>query len=265
MNASGLPGLLLALAASQTIVAYRVQHRPAAEMLSVAETALGADGTVALDARTATLILNGSPAAVERTMALLSQLDRPLRTVVVTHEIRERSDLEGLSVRVDWKVAAGPIQLGTIPLPLNGIRVAVAAGRESRAVRSRALLRLLEGATGSIVTGDALPFVYEPFYGVAAVSFVPAETGFEAGVTVVGPPGGEKVQLDIRPFSGRFDAGGALRYTGASTTIQIAPGETAVIADASRDESARTTDLSGHSRLAAREEQVLLISVQIEE
>jgi hypothetical protein len=262
VNGAGLLGLLLALSASQTLVAYRVQHRPAAEMLSVAETALGTDGTVALDARTATLILNGSPEAVERTVALLSQLDRRLRSVVVTHEIRERSELERLSVRVDWKLVAGPIQVGTIPLPLNGIRLGVSAGRESRRVRSRSLLRLLEGGTGSIVTGDALPFVYPPFEDSAAVSFVPAETGFEARASITGD---ETVQLEIRPFSGRFEGGGALRYTGASTSIRITPGETVVIAEASSEESARSTDLGGHSRLDAQEERVLLVSVEIED
>lgn len=261
MKGAVLLGLLGTLA-SQTLVAYRVQHRPAAEMLSVAETALGADGTVALDARTATLILNGSPAAVERTMALLAQLDRRLRTVVVTHEIRERSDIDALSIRVDWQVSAGPVQVGTIPLPLNGIRVAAAAGRDSRTVRSRSLLRLLEGGTGSIVTGDALPFVYQPFYGAETVAYVPAETGFEASVSVIGNEG---VQLEIRPFSGRFEDRGALRYTGASTSIQVAPGETVVIAEVSREESARSTNLGGHSRSEVREERVLLVSVEVED
>ena len=50
-----------------------------------------------------------------------------------------------------------------------------------------------------------------------------------------------------------------------STSIQIAPGETVVIAEASREESARSTDLGGHSRSEARDERVLLVSVEVED
>ncbi|HXV59069.1 MAG TPA: secretin N-terminal domain-containing protein [Vicinamibacteria bacterium] len=256
--------VLASLVSSQTIATYRVQNRPADDLVSVAEAALGNAGSVTLDARTATLILNGPEDAVERALALLKQMDRPLRDVLVTHEIRELAELEGLSVDIRWQVGTGRLRIGTLPLPVDGVRIALAGGTESRKARSRSVLRLLEGGSGAIVTGDLLPFVYQPYPGVQDVAFVAAETGFEATVSITGPSGDEKVHLDLRPFSGRMEGGGGLRYTAAVTSATISPGETVVIGEASREASARSADFQGAATSRAHEERVLLVSVVIE-
>ena len=62
-----LPLAFLVLAAmvrpttGQTIETYRAKHRLAADLVAIAEGALGPNGQVVLDTRTATLILNGTP------------------------------------------------------------------------------------------------------------------------------------------------------------------------------------------------------------
>jgi hypothetical protein len=60
----------------QTVETYRALHRPAGDLLQFAEQAMGDDGRVTLDSQTETLILSGSPVAVDRTLALLEELDR---------------------------------------------------------------------------------------------------------------------------------------------------------------------------------------------
>ena len=256
--------IVASLVSSQTIATYRVQYRPADDLVSVAEAVLGDVGSVTFDARTATLILNGPEEAVERALALLKQMDRPLRDVVVTHEIRELAELEALTVAIQWQAGTGWLRIGTLPLPIDGVRIALAAGTESRKARSRAVLRLLEGGTGAIVTGDMLPFVYQPYPGEQAIAFVAAETGFETTVSITGASGDEKVHLDIRPFSGRFERGDELRYTAAATSVTVSPGETVVLGEASRDGSSRSADFHEAATSRAREERVLLVSVVIE-
>jgi hypothetical protein len=253
--------LVAALLLTQTIAVYRAQHRPAAELVRVAETALGSDGTVTLDSRTATLVLNGSPTAIERALALLRELDRELATLVLTHDVRERADVDALGVSVDWRVTFGPLTLGTLPLPADGLRVALAGRSESSRSRSTSVLRLLEGGTGVIRTGEAFPVLYQPYWGTEAVSFVPADSGFEVAAFLLGDG---SVRLDLRPFSGRMEPGGVLRYTAAATTLTVRPKETAVIGSVSREEERSGLGPGGVTRERSSEERVLLISVEIE-
>jgi hypothetical protein len=124
------------------------------------------------------------------------------------------------------------------------------------------VLRLLEGGSGLIVTGKALPFVYRPYWGWATTEFVPVETGFEATASVLG---GGRVRLDLRPFSGRLDESGALRYTMAATSVTVSPGETLVVGEVSRDSDDRGVSLEGGRREHVLEQQVLLVSVEIEQ
>jgi hypothetical protein len=249
-------------ATEQALEVYHVKHRPAKELLSIAEVALSNEGQVALDSRTATLILSGTPAAVGRALILLEELDRSLRQVVLTHQVLEQRDLEALGVRVAWKISLGSVRMGTLPLHGEGLQVAIGARREGSRSLSQSVLRLLEGGSGLIVTGEALPFIYEPYWGRATTEFIPVETGFEATVSVLGDG---RVGLDLRPFSGRVDESGALRYTMAATSLTLSPGETLVVGEVSREVNDTGMSLEGGKRDQMREQQVLLVSVEIEQ
>ena len=152
-------------AAGQALEAYHAKHRAASELVSIARAAMGDEGEVTLDSWTALLVLNGTPKAVRRVLAILEELDRPLRHVILTHQVRDQRDLDAVGVEIDWGITAGSVRIGTLPLSANGLGVALGAHRESSSSTSGASLRLLEGGTGLIVTGEALPFVYDPFRG----------------------------------------------------------------------------------------------------
>lgn len=248
------------LAGGQALEVYRAQHRIAEELVAIAEGAMGNEGQVTLDARTATLILSGSPRAVQRTLAMLEKMDHPLRQLVLTHEIRDFRDLDALGARIGWKFSLGSVRVGTLPLASDGLRVALDARREASQSTSRGVLTLLEGGAGLIVTGKAFPFVYEPYWGTT--TFIPVETGFEATATVLGDG---QVQLELRPFAGRVDEGGALRYTSAATSISLSPGETVIYAETSSETHDSNVNLGGGSKNNLREQQVFMISVELQQ
>ena len=186
----------------QTIETYRAKHRLAADLVAIAEGAMGPNGQVALDTRTATLILNGTPQAISKTLALLETLDRPLRHVVVRYEMKEGRELDILEAQVAWKTSIGPVRIGTLGFPGEGVRLSANATRVTRRGNSKASLKMLEGGSGMIRTGGAFPFIYEPYYGAGVL--VPVESGFEVSASVLAD---DRVRLDLRPFAGAFGRG----------------------------------------------------------
>lgn len=258
---SGLTALLLAsLGATQTIELYRARYRPAAELVPIARNALGSGGQVTLDARTATLVLNGSAQAIQRTLALLEQVDRPLHQVVVESVVVDVENVDSLGVHVAWKTSLGPLNIGTLPpRAADGLIVGVDAARARQTTRASSRLRLLEGATGIVRTGKALPVLFEPYWGTTA--FVPVDTGFEAKARVLE---GDRVYLELRPFAGREGDDGELIYIAVATSVVVSPGETVVLAETTRTAQTSTTELSGVQKDARRRQQIVLITVELE-
>jgi hypothetical protein len=247
--------------AGQTIETYRAKHRLAADLVAIAEGALGSNGQVVLDTRTATLILNGTPQAVHKALALLKALDRPLRHVVVRYEMKEGSELDVLEAQVAWKASIGPVRIGTLGFPgKNGVRLSANATRVTRRGNLKASLKMLEGGSGMIRTGEAFPFIYEPYYGAGVL--VPVESGFEVSASVLAD---DQVRLDVRPFAGRLKEDDTLQYTAAETSLTVTPGELVVFAEMSNDTTDQRVGLDGGGRRHLSNQQVLILSVDVEE
>jgi hypothetical protein len=143
----------------------------------------------------------------------------------------------------------------------NNLRVALGARREDTRQRFQSMLKLLEGRVAFIVTGEAMPFVYQNYWGARGVDFIPAETGFEVEALVLGDG---KVQLELRPFSGRFEEGGALRYTEAGTSLTLSPGETMLVGEVSSQSQEKEVGLQGARTINAGEQEILLVSVKMD-
>jgi hypothetical protein len=106
-----------------------------------------------------------------------------------------------------------------------------------------------------------MPFVYQNYWGARGVDFIPAETGFEVEALVLGDG---KVQLELRPFSGRFEEGGALRYTEAGTSLTLSPGETMLVGEVSSQSQEKEVGLQGARTINAGEQEILLVSVKMD-
>lgn len=262
--------LLCATTAHAELELYRPQHRPAAELLPLARTALAGEGTAAIDPGGNALLLQGEPAALRRTRELLAQLDRALQSVVLHYESREQDTLEALGIRIVWQVDTGSLRIGNVRFPGDTTRVVIAPEARREQVRSEesGMLRVLDGHTASLASGVLVPVTTRhahPWYRTEHTQLVDASSGIQVTPRVL-PDGA--VRLALEPFSARVTgttrAGPVLERSGASTTVVVRPGETVAIAGLDTATRQQAADLSGVTREHARSERVLLVRVELD-
>jgi type II secretory pathway component GspD/PulD (secretin) len=259
--------LLLCLAEAwaeeSAVEVYKVANRTAAELLPLAETAMGGEGSAALDSGTNSIVLMGRRPAVEQAIALLRQLDQRRRTVVLRYQSKRAEELDAERIRVAWSVGSGSVRVGNVIFPGN--RTGVLASGE--AVQSQGegsfagVLRVLDGEAGHIGTGRSVP-VRTRGIRSSSMTYVSAERGFTARARILAE---DQVQVEIAPSDDSVDDRGRVEFTGASATVIVKPGETVALGGITR---------SGDDRRAgspvitvseeARDERVLLLTVQVE-
>jgi hypothetical protein len=152
------------------------------------------------------------------------------------------------------------VSIGTLPLRVDGLGIGIEASRSGETTSAASSLRLLEGATGIVRTGKALPVLFVSYWS-ATTTFVPVDTGFEATARVLE---GDQVYLELRPFAGSVGDSGELNYIAASTSLTVTPGETVVLAEMPSQVESTTADSSGVQRHQVNRQQVVLISVELE-
>jgi type II secretory pathway component GspD/PulD (secretin) len=260
-----LAALALAAAsasAERSIEVYRPRHRPAAELLPVAQVALADEGVVALDAGTNALVLAGPPQAVARTLELLRLQDRARAVVVLHWTSRSNDELEAAGVRIDWSIEAGDVRVGTPRFPGDeGVRIGVLGRQEEGEGSFAGTLRLLDGEEGEIGTGETAPLVV-PHRRGADVVLQSAESGFRARPRVLGDG---RVRVEIMPEQSSLEPGGRVAFTGAATSVTLEPGETVALAgvDASQSSTSRGVPEATASRRSSRS-RVLLLRAEVE-
>ncbi len=241
-----------------------MKYRTAEELLPIVQTVLAGSGSAAVDRGTNALVLIGDPAAVGEALALLGAQDRRLRTVVLRYDTKRVRDLETQGFEVRWTAEAGDFRIGNVRRP-PGSGSSVAVGAESVERHGEesfsGLVRVMEGETGRIETGQTVPFTTRDRWG-SSTQFVTAATGFEARARILGDG---RVQVDLAPFAGRFGRGGTIETSGASTVVTVTPGETVVVGGLSRaGDGSETTLASGARSTRSQDENVLMLRADVE-
>jgi type II secretory pathway component GspD/PulD (secretin) len=243
---------------------YQPRHRTAADLLPLAETALGFEGRVAVDPHTDALVLIGPADAVAQALELLALQDRRLRSVLVHHETRSAHDLESAGYRLVWSTGGESLRIGNVTRPgqASGAALGLYSRSDSGAGSRAGTVRVLEGEWARISQGSEvlLPLGADRYPDAVRVA---VDSGLEVRPRVLGDG---RVHLDLRPFQGQLGAGGSISYSGADTVLVVAPGETAVVGGLARDESLRSGSVaSGASRTSDRREELLLVTVTLDE
>lgn len=231
---AGLIGIVLAVllgasnaAAETTSRSYRPQHRAAETLVPLARSVLANEGAAAVDPATNTIVLSGEAEWVDRAHAALAAQDRALRTVVVHTETLRIKDLASAGYEIDWTPGAGLMRQGRVRV--RGGPYSPADG--SRTYRSRldeeltATLRILEGETGKIRVGRGVPVRSRGLVGTTVI--VEADSGLLARPLVLPD---ERVRVDLTPYLGDVDPGGAISSAETATTVIVDPGETVAVA-----------------------------------
>jgi hypothetical protein len=148
--------------------------------------------------------------------------------------------------------------------------VRAGARSETLGSRRRGVLRVLEGRTGELATGLEVPASAArsgPWGYEASTVRVSAESGFLVTPRLL--DGGRRVRLALEPFEARLAGatveGLVVARSGASTAIELAPGETVVFGRLEEVLDARGVDpLAGAARLRGGAERLLLVRVELD-
>ncbi len=241
-----------------------MKYRTAESLLPIVQAVLAGSGNAAADTGTNSLVLIGDRAAVAEALEVLAAQDRRLRTIVLRYGTERIGDLEAEGVEVRWTAEAGDFRIGNVRRPPgSGSSVSVQAEqqRRHRDDTFSGTLRVTEGETGRIETGETVPFTLRSRRGTTT-QFVTAATGFEARPQILGDG---SVQVDLAPFAGRFTRGGAIESAGASTRVTVPPGETVVIGGLDRSAEESGVDLpTGAGRSRTKDSSVLLLRADVE-
>lgn len=255
--------LLPAVSAAEATV-YHAQHRPAEELLHLAEAALGERGHAVVDANTNSLVLLGDPAAVAETLSLLAAQDRPARSVVIHYEERRLSELRDRGAEVRWSVGEGELRVGNVEgAEAPGVEVTTRDLRAGASGDHAGTLRVLDGGSGRITTGRVVPVRTERHDGRHDTLLVSADTGFEVTPRILGDG---RVQLDLVPFGAEVLPDGSIATSGAATRVVLEPdGEPLVIGGIARElGTASESTLSGRREASSSDERVLLVRVEVD-
>jgi len=257
--------------AADVVRVYKVQHRTAEELLPLVQTAMARAGSVEADGGSNTLVLAGSSEGVAAALLLLSKVDRPPRSVVLRYESRRLRELEGQGIHVAWSREAGQVRVGNLAFPGDGNRGGIqgagnAGARESDLAGE---VRILEGRSASILTGESVPLttqrVQEGGSGptvTRSTTFVSAESGFEAQPRILGDG---RIQVELRPIDAQLRAGARVAYSTSGTMVVLEPGKTVALGGLSQDADARSASLAAGTGSSQREdERLLLLTATVE-
>lgn len=262
-----LPMLLIVLAlaagahAERAVEVIRPAHRLAEELVPIAQAILGEEGTATADRATNSLVLVGSRAAVERAKSLVNAQDQRRRSVTLYWSARDQAELAAAGIRVNWNVGSGSVRVGNVRFPENHLEASANILRTERERRLESSLRILDGETGRIGAGHTVPITVRDHYGRASTSFVTAAQGFEATPRILG---NGKVRVELVPIDARVDLDGNVAFAGASTLIELEPGETVVVGGIGQRLDAGQRGSRVLSTNYRSEERVFLLRVEID-
>ena len=240
----GLALLCLLLAGpglSAQLEVYQPRHRPAAELATLAQAMLGADGTAVADPQTGKLVLSGASGAVSDTLQALRKLDIPPTMYRIEVWRTHESEIEGRGLAIQGWLELGDLRIGRLGPIERGARVNFKTRRAGGFKGQFQSLSVLEGHTAEIWTGSTHPVWLRVFQerdtdrqALETTPLAPLRTGFRVWPRKL--PNGD---VDLALTAGVEEEGswGTLRQRGVTTNLQLELGEEIVIAEVQRNDS----------------------------
>ena len=206
----------------------RVQYRRAAELVPIVETLLSVEGTVTVSERTNSLVVVGTPEAIQRVRAYLERYDQPVEQVRIRVRFDTTGGTEEQAVAVRGKYSTDDLSVATGGKRRDGVDISLADRERRQRSHSESFVVAMSGSPAFIITGKEIPYHHgSPFYrryapGGGTTTWQSVESGFEVTPTVVG----ENVHLKIVPrlaYDDREDA--VIRFFAAQTEVTAPLGQ----------------------------------------
>ena len=218
----------------------KVQYRRAAELVPIVETLLSVEGTVTVSERTNSLIVVGTPEAIQRVHAYLERFDQPVEQV----KIRVRFDTTGAdeeqAVAARGRYSANDLSVSTGGRRKDGVDISIADRERRQRSTSESFVVAMSGSPAFIITGKEIPYHSgSPFYrryapGGGTTTWQSVESGFEVTPTVMG----DNVHLKIVPrlaYDDREDA--VILFVAAQTEVTAPLGQWVEIGGADQQQN----------------------------
>ena len=209
--------------AAQTAEVVQIKSRPAVSLVDAVRPALGQDGGVS--AFHDKLILRGSPQQIANAKAIILELDRPARRLII--EVSQTGQINMDSNRVDYGLSTDNVSVGRVP---PGRQAQIGFQQAQTRARGDGLQRVqaLDGQPALIMAGQSVP-VYQGYQGIVGhrvyqgfeVHYRDAERGFFALPRVHG----DQVTVEIFQQADRPTADGYFATQRASTVLRGRLGE----------------------------------------
>jgi type II secretory pathway component GspD/PulD (secretin) len=260
-----LAGVLVA--ASERLEIYRPQHRGAAELAPLVSGVLAPEGAAIPDPGSNQILIRGDPAAVGRALALLKEVDVPLRVYRVESTLTTLRELERVGLRVDGWIQGGEIRVGKARGVAEAPRIQVRSVLSEGEDRFWTSVAVVDGKRAEIWTGTTYPErertlqeeagrlrVYE------TTTLVPIRTGFAVRPRLMRDG---RISLEVACLSAEEATEGTVIRAGTSTHVTLKPGESLAIA--SLRESDHQVRVDPFGSLDLREgarDSVLLVRVE---
>ena len=213
----------LAAASDTQVVTLLVKSRPAAAMIDVVRPLLGEHGGVS--AFHDKLIVRGNPQQIAAVRALLNDIDRPARRLII--EVRNSGQLDALDRDLSYGASTGDVRLGRAPRT-EGAHLGY-RGLQTRAQHDGTQrVQALDGRPALIRTGQSVPVYsgYQQIYGNQFaqgfdVYYRDTMSGFYALPRVQG----DRVTVEIYQQQERATGDGRFNNQQASTVLGGALGQ----------------------------------------
>ena len=242
---------------------YRPAHRLAGELAPLARAVLAPDGSATVDPGTGALLLQGEPGAIEQALAVLRQLDVPLRSFRVESLARSERELSAAGLAVEGWIDLGGVRVGHMPGDPVGLRVRAGALASQGASRFEATLTVRDGSTADLWTGRAVPAANAVLEdSERRVLATPPLRAIRSGFRV--RPRGladGSIELWIQPILARDSLQMPVEETGARSRISVRPGEWLVLGRIEQSTSGEGTGIGALASQRGRRQTVLLVRV----
>jgi type II secretory pathway component GspD/PulD (secretin) len=267
-----LAAIVLALAGSgfatpslaQSLEIIDLHNRTAQEVIPVLQPILEPGG--ALSGQDYKLFVRASAANVAQLRAVLAQIDRPSRQLLVSVRVGSSQEIERDQAAVSGTVRTGDASVSVNEPPRSSSGVAVQA--TSAASRSNgegiSSVQVMEGNSAFIATGTDVPVVTAIAGGVGRRSWVAGATeyrGLSSGFVVTPRVNGGQVVLAIEQHSDNL-RGGAIETQQLTTQVAGALGRWILLGGVNESEATGGSTILGRQYATRSDARTIWVKVE---